>query len=162
MPADTLTTVFMSLRSRLRATAVSILHSDAEADDVLHDAFINMWRRGHDDSARHVTGGLFVAVRNGCIDRLRRRRHDVDAGVEAADGCVDPETAADAAEDLGRVLRFVRTQLPEKASRAFEMYVVDELEYTDIADRLGITVELARTYVSRVRKRIRQQFSDIQ
>lgn len=159
MPADTLTTVFMSLRSRLRATAVSILHSDAEADDVLHDAFINMWHRGPVDSA-HATGGLFVAVKNGCIDRLRRRKRDL--GTPATPGSVDPGAAADAAEDLERVLRFVRTQLPDKASRAFEMYVVDELEYTDIARRLDITVELARTYVSRTRKRIRQQFSDIQ
>lgn len=159
MAADTLTTVFLSLRSRLRATAVAILHTDAEADDVLHDAFINMWHRGPVDRA-HATGGLFVAVKNGCIDRLRRRKRDF--GSPADTGSVDPGTEADAAEDLARVLRFVRTRLPEKASRAFEMYVVDELEYTEIARQLDITVELARTYVSRARKRIRQQFSDIQ
>ncbi len=153
-------TIFLSLRARLHTLAAAILHSPEEADDVLHDAFIKLWNRG-ERGEEQMAGSLVVAVRNGCIDRLRRKsRVDGQEG-RLASLSTDSAARADAREEVERILRFVRTQVPPAAARAFEMYVVDDLEYADIADRMGITIELARTYVSRTRKRIRQKFSNL-
>lgn len=57
-------------------------------------------------------------------------------------------------------MRFVRSEVSAPAAEAFEMYVVDDLDYDEIARRMGITVGLARTYISRTRRRIRNQFSN--
>lgn len=158
MPAEILTATFMSLRSRLHGLAASMLHSPDEADDVLHDAFLRLWDRGERDE-RQTAGSLVLAVRNACIDRLRRRARTSD--MPAADTADDDAGArADAREEVERILRFVRSEVSAPAAEAFEMYVVDDLDYDEIARRMGITVGLARTYISRTRRRIRNQFSN--
>ena len=158
MPAEILTATFNELRTRLHGLAVSMLHSSDEADDVLHDAYLRLWERG-DADRRRTAGGLVLAVRNACIDRLRRRaRFAAGDAPESTDA--DLSAREDAREEVERILRFVRTEMPAPAARAFEMYVVDDIDYEEISRIMGISVGLARTYVSRTRRRIRQQFTD--
>lgn len=161
MSQQDLTSTFIDLRDRLHKAAACILHSDTEADDALQDAFVRMWQiRDSYSDPEHRKAGLIVTVRNLCIDRLRRRRHNVGID-EAGDRTgYDASAALDHRERLDGVMEYLRSEVSEINRRVFELYVIEELEYAQIARQLGISVETARTCVSRTRKKIRDHFNN--
>jgi RNA polymerase sigma-70 factor (ECF subfamily) len=59
-----------AVRSRLRA----MCGNDAEADDVLQEAFLKAWRARSRFDGRNPLGWLHVIARNVALDRIRRRR----------------------------------------------------------------------------------------
>lgn len=147
------------MRGRLHRSAAAILHSDAEADDVLQDAFVKSWQaddRRHDST--HRRAGLVITVRNLCIDRLRRRRIEADTAIPDTADPADTIRSVEAREQLSDVMSYMRDSLSEVNHRVFEMYVIDDMSYEEIALALDISVDTARTCVSRARKKIRERF----
>lgn len=62
--------------SRLLGIAIAILHSRREAEDLLHDVFMELWQKAqHYDTARGtVAYWLLLRTRSRAIDRQRRLR----------------------------------------------------------------------------------------
>jgi RNA polymerase sigma-70 factor, ECF subfamily len=60
----------------LYSTALRILNDPAEAQDVVHDAFITLWKKSVEFQPERGTafGWAVTLVRNRAIDRLRTRR----------------------------------------------------------------------------------------
>jgi RNA polymerase sigma-70 factor (ECF subfamily) len=96
----------------LLPVALRILGSRADAEDVVHDAFVTLPERSRHYSVERgsVAAWLIILVRNLSLDRIRRR------GVRAAfvrespqalqpQAANDPEIAADAARHAERVRR---------------------------------------------------------
>ncbi|MET0261793.1 MAG: sigma-70 family RNA polymerase sigma factor [Rariglobus sp.] len=59
----------------LHALACSILHDNAEAEDILHDVFVTLWQKAADFEAGrgHAFSWAATLTRNRAIDRLRSR-----------------------------------------------------------------------------------------
>ncbi|MDO4319766.1 MAG: sigma-70 family RNA polymerase sigma factor [Bacteroidales bacterium] len=160
MTPDELTSTFIEMRERLHRSAAAILRSDTEADDVLQDAFVKSWQSDHTRDSGHRRAGLVVSVRNLCIDRLRRKRATIaDPMPDTADSA-DPASDLEARQRLDEVMAWMRVSLSDINRRVFEMYVIDDMSYDDIARSLGISVDTARTCVSRARKKIRERFKN--
>ena len=67
------------------------------------------------------------------------------------------EDSVERRDTIEHVRRIVESNLNGTVRKVFEMYVYDELDYDEISDRLGISVEAARTALSRARKTIRNK-----
>ena len=67
------------------ATALRVVGGRDEAEDVVHDAFVAVWRKidRFDAGRGSLRGWLMTVVRNRAIDRVRARRATID--VDAAD-----------------------------------------------------------------------------
>lgn len=134
---------------RLLALGIQILGERREAEDVLHDAVVEIWQRAGDyDPARGtVRAWLMLRVRSRALDRARSasRRRTVYQAVDenALTTCGEAELQADA----GRVRRALDC-LSEHQRRVIELGYFGGLSFTEIADRLGIP---AGTVKSRVR-----------
>jgi RNA polymerase sigma factor (sigma-70 family) len=74
---------FTNTRSRyLLGVALRIVRDRALAEDVLHDAFLNLWNRAASfDPARGAARGwIYTVVRHTALNRIRAMQHEVSAG----------------------------------------------------------------------------------
>ncbi len=130
----------------LYATAVRILRDSAEAQDVVHDAFITLWEKAA--AFERERGSAFswavTLVRNRAIDRIRRRRRRAELLAESApaDLGYDEDSPAAGGEtaalgDDARVVRAAVAQLPVEQQQALELAFFGGLTQEQIAEKLS-------------------------
>lgn len=144
----------------LLGLGIRIVGSRAEAEDVLHDVFVEVWKRAADfDAGRGtVRNWLAIRMRSRCLDRQKSprvaRRVQLD----------DDEAARIAAPDRNPLLRLERQQvraalqdLPDEQRVVVELAYFQGLSTREIGDRVGVaqgTVKsrlfAARTKLARV------------
>lgn len=155
MTGDILTSTFIKLRSRLRASARRLLADDNDADDALQDTFCRLWQQRHSiDNASQAEGLSIIAVRNACIDKLRRKRQ-VISPLDIMDE--EPADESDEREVLYESVKsIIDSRLNEREKAVIKMHDVQGYGYDEIAEELGISETNARMIVSRARKTVRQ------
>ena len=129
---------------------VKILNNREEAEDVLQEVFLQVWRRAGDYDAnrgRPFTW-LVTLARSRAIDRLRsvasRER------VVAASSRDPIEETSDAIADAVRseqrgIVTSALSQLPEEQQRPLVLAYFDGLTQSEIADRLGAPLGTVKT-----------------
>ena len=75
-------TLYEDTSPRLHAVALTMMRDPGLAEDVLQDAFVQIWHRARDYHADRgsVFTWLTTIVRYRAIDMLRKRRHDKSSG----------------------------------------------------------------------------------
>jgi RNA polymerase sigma-70 factor (ECF subfamily) len=125
----------------LLGLGVRLLSDRAEAEDVLHDVFVEAWKRAADfDPARgSVRTWLAMRMRSRCLDRLKSPR--VSRSVEYDTS----EAARTAAPEQDPLLRLQRARVREAlAALSDDLRTVVELAYfhglttNEIAARTGV------------------------
>ena len=78
--AEALGELYDRYASKALATALRVVGGRDEAEDVVHDAFVAVWRKidRFDAERGSLRGWLMTVVRNRAIDRVRARRTTVD------------------------------------------------------------------------------------
>jgi RNA polymerase sigma-70 factor (ECF subfamily) len=119
------------------ALARRILGDRPEAEDVLQAVFTRVWQEAgrYDPSKGSAASWLFAWVRNGAINRLRRREalHAVDA---AAVGREDELSHSAASEEREKFAR-AAADLPADQRQVIDLAYFEGLSQTQIAQRLG-------------------------
>jgi RNA polymerase sigma-70 factor, ECF subfamily len=131
----------------LYGTALRILRDPAEAEDVVHDAFLTVWEKAATfDLARGSAFSWAVTlVRNRAIDRLRRRRRRAELLAESAPadlGYSEDSPAAIGGETViagedAHAVRAAVAQLPLEQQRALELAFFGGLTQEQIAEKLS-------------------------
>ena len=146
---------------RLLALARRMLGSEAEAEEVVQEAMLRLWRNAGNwrQGEARVSTWLYTVTRNIGTDRLRRARTTpLPAGFEPADPA--PGAAA-GIQDRARAeaLRAALAELPERQRSAVEMRHLDELTNPEIAEIMGLTVEAVESLQARGRRRLKELLS---
>jgi RNA polymerase sigma-70 factor (ECF subfamily) len=123
--------------SRAFRTASAILGNEADANDVVQDAFISIWRHlpGLRDGAR-FDGWLNKTIMNRCRDVLRRRRRSREVAIG---GVLDTQTedSTDAVGDIA-ALRAAFELLTAEHRHLLVMHHLHRISVVDLAQQLGI------------------------
>jgi RNA polymerase sigma-70 factor (ECF subfamily) len=131
---------------------VRILNSREEAEDVLQEVFVQVWRRAKDfDEKRGKPFTWLVTLtRSRAIDRLRAlgARQRLVAG--AAQDQDETEQASDALTDAVRaeqqtVVRRALAQLPEEQRHTLVLAYFDGLTQSEIASKLNAPLGTIKT-----------------
>jgi RNA polymerase sigma-70 factor (ECF subfamily) len=131
-----------------------------EAKDIAQDAFLRAYRRletFHPD--RPFARWLFVIARNASLDAIRRRRRA--AALPASDQLpaeLGPEDYALRNDEAERV-QHALDELPEHYRSVLQLYYVSGFRYREIADALGIPLGTVKTYLSRAKRRLREELA---
>ncbi len=143
--------------------------SHEEAEDVLQETFVRAIRagsfRGDHDQARAY---LMSAARHVLINRLRRPRLVVAAGdvasparTENVDDAVASAPSPDATPEenatrnaFSRKLDSVLAQLKDNYRQAFELAVIQQHSYAEVAGLTGWSLAQVKINVYRARKRV--------
>ena len=131
------------------SVALRVVKEPATAEDILHDIFMQLWRKpGQFQSARGSLGAwLAVVTRNRAIDFIRRRKPEDDPGEVVLASAVDLQSEVERSTTIERV-QSAMNGLPESQRKALEMAFFEGLTHTDIAARTG---EPLGTIKSRIR-----------
>jgi RNA polymerase sigma-70 factor (ECF subfamily) len=151
---------------RLFRVTRAILRDDAEAEDVMQQAYLNAYAHldqfaGRSSCATWLTR---IAVHEASA-RARRRRSaenenmrdpDEDAAASLPDGGPDPEAQLLAGEVRG-LLEAAIDALPERYRCTFVLREVEGLGTAEAAESLGISEELVKTRLYRARALLRDE-----
>lgn len=151
--ASALRGLFERHAGRALAVALRILRSRAEAEEVVQETFLEIWRRAREyDAARGgVTGWILTICRTRAIDRVRARASATRvAGAAAA----EPEAPA-AASPLEEIeqrqererVQAALTTLPVEQRKVIELAYFEGLSQTQIAERTGDALGTVKTRV---------------
>ena len=127
---------------------VRILHSREEAEDVLQEVFLQVWRRAGDfDEARgRAFTWLVTVARSRAIDRLRAlgSRARLAEAVPAAEQIGDAAQEAFQSEQA-EVVRHALAQIPTDQRQALLLAYFEGLTQMEIAARLGAPLGTVKT-----------------
>ena len=146
-------TDFDAERPRLTAIAIRMLGSNADADDVLQEAWLRLSRTEDVDD---LPAWLTTVVTRLCLDQLRKRRTRSQAESEApADpASVDPEADALLAERVGGAVQVVLDALAPAERAAFVLHDVFGYPFEEISAVLGRSGTAVRQLASRGRRKV--------
>jgi RNA polymerase sigma-70 factor (ECF subfamily) len=144
---------------RMLRLAQSILGSAAEADDVVQEALMRVWRHAARwDPARGQPGTwVHAIVTRLCVDQLRRRRHEP---IDAAEDIADPApTALDALSSRREALalRAALASLPARQRAALTLFYHEDMAGAEAAATLGINLRAYWSLLERARRALRDQ-----
>lgn len=149
------TALYRENRDRLRSYVLRMLKSPADADDVVHDAFVRFYRSDifAYDNPRAV---LFKTAWRLALNRIRSRRSNP---VDRADILIDeltqyPCETVSAEEDIisrekEGVFRAAIESLPPRCRQVIELRTIQELSFREMSDRLGISVSTLEKHMAR-------------
>lgn len=139
--------------SKLFGVALRVLNNRANAEDVLQETFMKIWRHADRYSANGLSPmtWLITIARNTAIDRLRATRDasDVDdlADRLAAPGPT-PEQSAVAAGEAARITACL-DELDGDKSQAVRGAYLQGLSYAELAERFSVPLNTMRTWLRR-------------
>lgn len=153
--------VFVNCRGRLRGLAYRMLGSQADAEDILQDAYLRVKQADRTD-IRNIEAFLFTTVTRLCLDQLKsaRRRREVYVGPWLPEPVIDteslsPETAAEVADDLSYALLMTLQKMSAPERAVFLLHDVFETPFAQIAETLGKSEAACRQLASRARKAVK-------
>src|SRR5215470_3394850 len=100
-----LQTVYRLTSAKLFGVCLRILGERGEAEDVLQEVYVTVWRKAADFNASRASPmtWLIAIARNRSIDRLRASRHTRNMDpIDAAAAVADTTAGADSAVELGQ------------------------------------------------------------
>jgi RNA polymerase sigma-70 factor, ECF subfamily len=116
------------------------VHSAADAEDVVQEAFVKFWRRNHSIDNRAL---LYSAVRSIALDFIRRdsRRARREASAFGETEFSDPQFEIE--DETQRILAEAMDGLPCEQREVLVMKIWNELTFAEIAGALGISQNTA-------------------
>ena len=141
-----------------------ILGRHEDAEDVTQDVIVRLWKHWDRVQEMNIGAWLTRVARNACIDLLRRRKRNAPtfAGVTYD---VVIEVTADTRPDARKTLESseIQTHVRQALSEMDEPYrsililrEIQELQYNEISESLGMPLTSIKVYLHRGRQRLRE------
>jgi RNA polymerase sigma factor (sigma-70 family) len=150
-----LQTVYRLTSAKLFGVCLRILGERSEAEDVLQEVYVTVWRKAADfDPGRASPMTWLIAIaRNRAIDRLRaerisRRMESIDTAVEVADSAPIADSALESEQSNARLHGCIET-LAAHESAALRGAFFDGNTYEDLAARLSVPLGTMKSWIRR-------------
>jgi len=149
---------------RLFRFSCSILKSGEEAENILQDVFLKLWlNRGEIHKSSSVKFYIFTIAYNSSISVIRKKAKELqfieyvkslqDVVQESADVQIEYK-------ELDEKLKRVVKTLPVRQKEIYQLHKVEGLKYSEIAEKLNISVNTVENLMSRALKKIRQRLGE--
>ena len=134
---DALAALYDRFAGLLLALGLRIVRDRREAEDLLHDVFLEVWRSAKDyDPARgRVRTWLAIRMRSRALDRQKSARISRNAGDDSVLERVAADDATDAGPDRTRV-RSALGDLPGEQRQVIELAYFEGLSCSEIAAQI--------------------------
>lgn len=152
--------LFEYFAPRLKAFSVKRGSSSAEADEVVQESMISVWRRAasYDGHKANVSTWIFAILRNKRIDLLRREKYstceydDVELPPADTPDMLEELDAARSSEALKRELQ----HLPAEQLLLIRKAFFEEKSHSALAEELGIPLGTIKSRIRLALDRLRK------
>ena len=144
---------FGLLRPKLRRVAYRMLGSVADAEDVVHEAFIR-WMKADRDEVREPEAFLRRTVTRLCLDQLKSARRQRETYV--GPWLPEPVFEEEREEDVTLPLMLALERLSPLERAAFLLHDVFGLEFEEVAATIQRDVGACRQLATRARTHVRE------
>jgi RNA polymerase sigma-70 factor (ECF subfamily) len=158
--ADAFATLYDRYAGRTLGIAQRVLASRADAEEVVQEVFVQLWKapERYDPRRGKLGTWLFVLARNRAVDRLRQRGgqppgHPLQTHDDAP--AADAETLVAEGQRRSAVLRALR-KLPDPQRRAIELAYYGGLSQSEIAAAIHEPVGTVKSRMSRAMAFLRE------
>jgi RNA polymerase sigma-70 factor (ECF subfamily) len=139
---------------RLLAIARAIVGTRASPEDVVQQAFMNLYQHRNRYDWREPGGLLRRTVVNEALRVLRRPRDTVlNEEISGGEGDETPVGAMIENETVNQVRKAIK-RLPEHFRAALVLCEYENMPYAQIAETLGATVPQVKTWIHRARRQL--------
>ena len=153
------------LRDKIYRIAKRLLISTEEAEDATQDVIVKLWQMGESKRSdfKSMEAYSVTMTKNYCLDRLKSKQAQnvalEDSNFENATDFL--QNKIELMDELKWVEQLI-DQLPEKERILIQLREIEQYEFEEIASILNLPEGTVRVYLSRIRKKLRKQFLEIQ
>ena len=138
-----------------------ILKDEQEAEDATQEAFVKLWNNQDSIDPERIRPWLMKVTRNGCLDRLRRRRENVQFDESHMAGETSGPMQGASANETGIWLKRAIAGLKEPYRSLVVLRDVNQHSYEEVAGMLELSLAQVKTYLHRARKQLREQLAEV-
>jgi RNA polymerase sigma-70 factor (ECF subfamily) len=143
----------------LRRYLARMLGSTTEAQDVAHDAYLRVYPKVQDESARNPEAVLYTTARRLALNKIKRRaiapfaagEPRLETAASPNPGVVQQVIARQELQQLEAALR----QLPPGCRTVLLLRKIELLSHAEIAERLGISISTVEKQHARALRLLR-------
>lgn len=147
---------------RLLALGVRMLGDRREAEDVVHDVFVETWHaaRSYAPERGTVSSWMNLRMRSRCLDRLRSA--DRSRTIRSDDGpslAAVPESVPPGSGDQTTVLRALESLSPEQR-RVLELGYYAGMSQSEIAAVVGVSIGTVKSRTAAALQKLRTRLAE--
>ena len=150
----------LPLRERLLSYAERMLENRSDAEDIIQEVFLKLWRmRGDLGNYMSIDALSVTMTKHLCLNRLKvnqREREDLD-GLVLIDNNLSPAEQLEQKDSITKIEQ-IFDQLPELQQAVLRMKHIDGMEIDEIAALTGSAPEAIRMNLSRARRKVKEIF----
>lgn len=157
-------TLFRSSYISLVKYAKTLLKDHDTSEEIVQDLFVRLWQERESfkiDSS--LNGYLFRAVHNRCLHYIEHmkvvQKHAEEAGFAQTDINEDPAELLQYKDLQARIARILE-RLPERCGKIFCMSRFEGLKYSEIADKLSVSVKTVEASMGRALREFRKELTE--
>lgn len=155
-----LSDLYRRTSAKLYGICLQFMRSESEAQDVLQDIYLTVWRRAGSFDAQRSSPitWLSVVARNKAIDRLRKASLptvDVDAANEVEDERANAVEIIEQRERQGQLNRCIE-KLGEKQREAVRSAFFTGASYRELAERDSVPLGTMKSWIRRALLNLRE------
>lgn len=154
----------LPLKDKLFRLAYRITFNRAEAEDIVQDTMMRVWNKREElGGINSIEAFCLVIAKNLAIDRIQRKEAQhlsLDMGAEEMTLTPGPYEKLISRERIVLIERLMNG-LPEKQRLIMQLRDVEGHSYKEIAGILELTEEQVKVYLFRARKKVREQYREI-
>jgi RNA polymerase sigma-70 factor (ECF subfamily) len=151
--------IFRRYSGAVYSVALRVLHDSGQAEDVLQEVFLQLWRNptAFVQQRGSLGGWLVVVARNRAIDLLRRRKPSDSVEDVVLASSVNVAEEAERNTTMQKV-RQVIAGLPDEQRKTLELAYFEGLSHTEIASRTGDPLGTVKTRIRQALMSLRKAF----
>ena len=149
----------LPLKNKLFRFAKRMLNNYQEAEDVVQDVFLKLWSRKESMSDyRNIEAFAMTMTRNLCIDKLKSKKwkeNEIDEKFQDVEK-ETPQSIYEMTESVQKIHMIINS-LPDQQKEVIQLRDIEHLDFDEIADISGLSINNIRVILSRTRKKIRDE-----
>ncbi|MEW8626594.1 MAG: sigma-70 family RNA polymerase sigma factor [Candidatus Thiodiazotropha sp.] len=142
----------------MMTTAYHLLNNKSDAEDLLHDVFLEVWRtaKSYDPERGSVLSWLMVKLRSRALDRRRYRLHRTALELFEAEDQTQNPCEHWLSKDENDVLDEALKALPEAQRTVMLLCYYRGLTYQEIASYTDVSVGTVKSRLATAKTRLKQ------
>ena len=154
------------IRDKVFRITKRILISQEEAEDATQEVIVKLWQMDATkrNGFRSIEAYSVTMAKNYCLDRLKSKQaQNLSLNEKIGNSKMSDslQTKLEQTDELNWVGNLI-DQLPERERMIIQLREIEQYDFDEIASILNLPEGTVRVYLSRIRKKIRKQFLEIQ